>query len=205
VDADVERRLNAYHLLHVIGFRGFMRRIYRIEVTGGERIPASGPCILASNHESIVDPFILAVATTREIHYMAKAELFRFRPVGATLHALGTFPVERGSGDHAALSEGARLLQRGEVLGIFPQGTSKQLARRTWHRGAARLALVTGAPLVPVHMTGTRAFPLRTRVRIRVGDPIEVEQAQPSVTAARALTEQLVHAIAEAEALRVPA
>ncbi len=162
-----------------------MRRIYRIEVSGGERIPASGPCILASNHESIVDPFILGVATTREIHYMAKAELFRFRPLAATLHALGTFPVERGSGDHAALSEGARLLARGEALGIFPQGTSK---------------LAAGAPLVPVHMTGTRAFPFRTRVHIRVGHPIEVEQARPSVAAARALTEQLMRAVAEAEA-----
>jgi len=177
-----------------------MRWIYRVEVRGGERIPADGPCVLTSNHESIVDPFILAVATTREIHYMAKAELFRFRPVGATLRALGTFPVERGSGDQAALSEGARLLTRGEVLGIFPQGTSKQLAHRTWHRGAARLALATGAPLIPMHMTGARAFPFRTRVLIRVGHPIEVSQARPSVAAARALTEQLVRAIAEAEA-----
>lgn len=177
-----------------------MRRLYRIEVSGGERIPAIGPCVLASNHESIVDPFILGVATTREIHYMAKAELFGFRPIAAVLHALGTFPVERGSGDHAALSEGARLLARGEVLGIFPQGTSKQLARRTWHRGAARLALAAGAPIVPVHMTGTRAFPLRTHVQIRVGHPIEVRQARPSVAAARALTEQLVRAVAAAEA-----
>lgn len=177
-----------------------MRRIYRVDVHGGERIPALGPCILTSNHESIIDPFILAVATTREIHYMAKAELFRFRPVGALLHALGTFPVDRGTGDHAALSEGARLLEQGAVLGIFPQGTSKQLARRTWHRGAARLALATGAPLVPIHMTGTRAFPFMTHVRIRVGHPIEVPQARPSVAAARALTEQLVRAVAEAEA-----
>ena len=177
-----------------------MRRIYRIEVIDGARIPRTGPCILASNHESIVDPFILAVATTREIHYMAKAELFRFRPVAATLRALGTFPVERGSGDRAALSEGARLLERGEVLGIFPQGTSKQLAQRTWHRGAARLALATGAPLVPMHMTGTRAFPFRTRVRIRVGQPIDVQQQRPSVAAARTLTEQLVRAIADAAA-----
>ena len=188
--------MNAYRILHVVGFRPFMRRIYRVEVHGGERIPTVGGCILASNHESVVDPFILAVATTREIHYIAKAELFRFRPVGAILHALGTFPVERGSGDHAALSEGASLLERGEVLGIFPQGTSKQLAGRTWHRGAARLALATGAPLVPMHMTGTRAFPFRTRVRIRVGHPIEVAQARPSVAAARALTEQLVDAVA---------
>ena len=61
------------------GFRKLVRWLYRVEVVGRERIPSSGPCILTPNHESVVDPFILAVATTRPIHYMTKAELFRFR------------------------------------------------------------------------------------------------------------------------------
>jgi 1-acyl-sn-glycerol-3-phosphate acyltransferase len=185
--------MNAYDVLHVIGFRPFMRRLYRVEVVGGERIPRSGPCILAPNHESIFDPFILAVATTRPIHYMTKAELFRFRPVAALLRSLGTFPVERGSGDRTAMTEAARWLERGAVIGIFPQGTSRQLVRK-WHRGAARLALVTGAPLVPVRMSGTRAWPLRTRVRIEVGEPITVAPAKPSVAAARELTRRLERA-----------
>lgn len=185
--------MNAYDVLHVVGFRSFMRRLYRIEVHGADRIPANGACILTANHESIVDPFILAVVTTRPIHYMGKAELFRRRSVAAVLRSLNTFPVERGSGDRAAMSEAAQLLAHGAVLGIFPQGTSKQLARR-WHRGAARLALVTGAPLVPVWMTGTRGWPLRTRVRIEVGEPIAVTPAKPSVAAARELTRRLEEA-----------
>lgn len=182
--------MNAYDVLHVIGFRKFMRRLYRVEVIDGDRIPRDGPCILTPNHESIFDPFILAVATTRPIHFMTKAELFRFRPVAAVLRSLGTFPVERGSGDRTAMSEAARWLERGEVLCVFPQGTSRQLVRK-WHRGAARLALVTGAPLVPVRMTGTRNWPLRTRVRIEVGEPIFVTPAKPSVVAARDLTRRL--------------
>jgi 1-acyl-sn-glycerol-3-phosphate acyltransferase len=186
--------MNAYDVLHVIGFRKLMRRLYRIEVVGAERIPASGPCILTPNHESMIDPFILAVTTTRPIHYMGKAELFRRRPVAALLRSLNTFPVERGSGDTAAVTEAARLLQGGAVLGVFPQGTSKQLERR-WHRGAARLALVTGAPLVPVRMKGTRGWPLRTRVRIEIGEPIVVEPAKPSVAAARELTRRLEEAV----------
>lgn len=186
--------MNAYDVLDLIGFRSFMRRLYRVEVVGAERIPATGPCILTPNHESMADPFILAVATTRPIHYMGKAELFRYRPVAALLRSLNTFPVERGSGDRAALTEAARLLDRGAVLGVFPQGTSKQLVRR-WHRGAARLALVTGAPLVPVRMTGTRGRPLRTRVRIEVGEPIAVTPAKPSVAAARDLTRRLEEAV----------
>ena len=183
--------MNLYALLHRSGFRSLVRALYRVEVVGGERIPARGGCILASNHESVVDPFILGVATTREIRYMAKLELFRNRVLAAAMRALGAFPVDRGGGDRVAFGEAAQLLANGEVLGIFPQGTSKQLLDRRWHRGAARLALVTGAPIVPVRMTGTRALPLRTRVRIHVGEPIAVEQARPSVLAARELTERI--------------
>jgi 1-acyl-sn-glycerol-3-phosphate acyltransferase len=161
---------------------------------GGANIPAEGAFILACNHDSVTDPFVLGVATTREIHFMAKAELFRHGPVAAVLRALGTFPVERGSGDQAALSEAARLLGDGEVVGIFPQGTSRQI-ERPWQRGAARLALVTGAPIVPVGMSGTRALPLRTRVRIVVGRPIEVSPSRPTVAAAKALTLEIERAV----------
>jgi 1-acyl-sn-glycerol-3-phosphate acyltransferase len=186
--------MTGYGVLHVVGFRKLMRQLYRVEVIGGDRIPREGACILTPNHESVVDPFLPAVATTRPIHYMTKAELFRFRPLAAILRWLGTFPVERGSGDRTAMTEAAQLLERGALLGIFPQGTSRQLVRR-WHRGAARLALTTGATLVPVYMTGTRAFPFRSRVRIEVREPIPVAPAKPSVVAARALTRQIEEAM----------
>jgi 1-acyl-sn-glycerol-3-phosphate acyltransferase len=187
--------MNAYSLLHRVGFRELLRLLYRVELVGAENVPAAMGCILASNHDSLVDPFVLGVATTREIRFMAKSELFANRATAAVLRSLGAFPVERGGGDRAAFSEAAQLLRDGEVLGIFPQGTSKQHAERRWHRGAARLALVTGAPIVPVHMTGTRALPPRTRVRIAVGQPIAVEPARPSVAAAKALTEQVERAV----------
>lgn len=187
--------MNAYGVLHRVGFRELMRRLYRVEVVGAERVPASGGIILASNHASIWDPFILAVVTKREIHYMAKSELFRSRPIAALMRSLNAFPVERGGGDRTAISEAARLLDDGEALGIFPQGTSKPEKQIGWHRGAARLALVTGAPLIPIRMTGTRGMPLRTRVRITVGEAIAVTPAQPSIAAAKALTDQLVQAV----------
>ncbi len=190
--------MNLYGVLHRVGFRELMRRLYRVEVEGGERIPATGGVILASNHSSVWDPFVLAVATTREIHYMAKSELFRNRVLAAVMRSLNAFPVERGGGDRTAISEAAELLRRGAVLGIFPQGTSKPERQIGWHRGAARLALVTGAPLVPVRMTGTRGFPWNARVRIAVGRPIEVTPSKPSVAAAKALTERLVEAVAAA-------
>jgi 1-acyl-sn-glycerol-3-phosphate acyltransferase len=182
--------LNAYGLLDRIGIRTALRRLYRIEVDGAERIPAAGGAIIVANHESIWDPFVLAVATEREIHYMAKAELFRVRPLAAVFRSLNAFPVERGSGDRAALGEAAQRLQQGELLGIFPQGTSKPERQNGWHRGAARLALVTGVPVVPVRLAGTRPLPLPKEIRISVGQPIQVSVARPTIAAARALTER---------------
>lgn len=196
--------MTLYGVLHAIGFREFLRTLYRIEVTGGEHIPPSGGCVLAANHESLVDPFILGVATTRPIHYMAKTELWENRLVGAIMDAFETFPIDRGTGDTVAMGRGAKLLEQGAVLGVFPQGTSKPFRRRPYHRGAARLALVTGSPLIPVCMVGTEKV-LRPhkvklglpKVKIIVAPPIEVAAARPTIPAAKNLTKQLEDAIAE--------
>jgi 1-acyl-sn-glycerol-3-phosphate acyltransferase len=192
--------VNTYQLLNRIGFRELLRRAYRIEVVGADRIPADGPAIVVANHESIWDPFVLGVATPREIHYMAKSELFRSRPLAAAMRSLNAFPVERGGGDREAMSEAGRLLAGGAVLGIFPQGTSKPERQVGWHRGAARLALATGVPLVPVRLNGTRSLPMRkrTRIRIVVGEPIAVEAGRPTIAAAKALTEQVEQGVAAA-------
>lgn len=154
--------------------------------------------ILVANHESIWDPFVLGVATPREIHYMAKAELFQSRLLAAAMRSFNAFPVERGGGDRDAMSEAGRLLASGAVLGMFPQGTSKPERQIGWHRGAARLALATGAPLVPVRLSGTKRLPRRSPVRIVVGEPIVVSVARPTIAAAKALTEQVEQAVAAA-------
>ena len=190
--------MNAYQLLHRLGFRELLRRVYRIEVVGADRVPADGPAILVANHESIWDPFILGVATPREIHYMAKSELFSPRPLGWAMRSLNAFPVERGGGDREAMSEAGRLLERGAVLGIFPQGTSKPERQIGWHRGAARLALATGAPLVPVRLNGTRRLPRGSHLRIVVGEPIVVPVARPTIAAAKELTERVEQAVMSA-------
>ena len=187
--------MNAYGVLHRSGLRELLRRLYYVEIVGADRIPEHGAAILAANHASIWDPFILGLATTREIHYMAKSELFRLRPVAALLRSLNAFPVERGSGDRTAISEAATLLGRGVLLGIFPQGTSKPERQNGWHRGAARLALVTGVPLVPVRLSGTRPLPRRTRVRIEIGEPLQVAVARPTLAAAKSLTARLEEAV----------
>ena len=192
--------MSLYDFVHQIVACRLLRRAYRIEVVGAERLPATGPVIFAANHDSVFDPFAVGVATTRAIHYMAKAELFRWRPLAYVVRSLNAFPVERGGGDQAAITEAGRLLANGEVIGIFPEGTSKPSRKNGWHRGAARLALSTGVPLVPVRLTGTRRLPLPTRVRIVIGEPIVVPAQRPTIAAARALTERLERAVVGAGA-----
>ncbi len=189
--------MTLYRLLERANFRGIAGRLYRVTITGAERIPPASPAILVANHESMFDPWLLALATPRPVRYMAKAELWRIALVGRAMEAFGAFPVERGTGDGSAMSRAASLLQAGEVIGIFPQGTSKQLPERPFHRGAARLALVTGAPIVPVRLVATRGFPRpgRRPTEVHVGEPILVEPTKPTVAAARALTVRVEQAL----------
>ncbi len=189
-----------YRLLERLNYRGLARRLYGVRMTGAERIPSDRATILVANHESLFDPWLLALATPRPIRYMAKAELWENPLIGRAMDAFGAFPVERGTGDGSAMSRAAALLHDGEVLGIFPQGTSKQHPNRPFHRGAARLALATGASIVPVRLVGTRGFPRpgKRQTSIHIGEPILVEPAKPTVAAARALTERIEQAIAAA-------
>jgi 1-acyl-sn-glycerol-3-phosphate acyltransferase len=197
-----------YRFLDVIGFRSLFGRIYRVELAGQERIPADGPVILVANHESMVDPWVVGLLTNRTIHWMAKAELWRSRLLRPIVDGFGAFPVERGTGDSAAVGRAGRLLDDGSVLGIFPQGTCYPWPKRPWHRGAARLALATGTPVVPVCLVATEQV-LRPRkpkvgfptVRALAASPIRVDRQRPTVAAAKELTRELELAI---ETLRAP-
>jgi 1-acyl-sn-glycerol-3-phosphate acyltransferase len=176
-----------------------VRAVYRLEVRGLERIPATGPLIVAANHESVIDPFVVGTAVPRILHFVAKDELWRIPSFAPLLDRLGGIPVARGRGDLAALERAFDVLARGDAVGLFPEGGVRR--EGAWLRGAARLALGSGAPLVPVRVLGTAAavspgrlgFP---RLAVLVGDPIVVEAARPTVSAAKALTERLQRAVA---------
>jgi 1-acyl-sn-glycerol-3-phosphate acyltransferase len=158
--------------------RPILCALYRIEVTGSERIPASGPAVVAGNHESQVDPFIMGIATPRVVHYMAKAELWRNPIVGKLMDGFGAFPVKRGSADENALEYALAMLDRGELVGMFPQGTSIPHRRRPWRSGAARLAKEKGVPLVPVCLVNTERI-LRPR-KFKMGLPkVSIHVAEP--------------------------
>jgi len=172
------------------------RVLYRIEIVG--RVPA-GPCIVAANHESLLDPPLLALAADQPLHFLAKVELWRLRPGAWLMDALGGIPIRRDRRDLVSVGRAEELLRLGETVAIFPQGTVRGGA---WTRGAARLALATEAPLVPVRIVGTHRALSRgrvrlSRVRIVVGEPIRVAAARPTVAAARALTQLLQQRVEE--------
>jgi 1-acyl-sn-glycerol-3-phosphate acyltransferase len=184
----VSCRLPLWDFSERIRMRERLTRLYRVRLEGAEHIPATGGCILVANHESLIDPWILCLATPRRVRFMAKAELWRTPGLRWLMDAYGTFPVERGSGDTGAMSRAGELLDRGELLGMFPRGTSKPDGNRVWHRGAARLALAHGVPIVPVCLVETRQLLPRKPVQVLVGEPIEVERQRPSIKLAKDLT-----------------
>jgi glycerol-3-phosphate dehydrogenase (NAD(P)+) len=185
------------------------RVYFRLERTGTEHVPARGPVIVAANHRSFLDPFVIGVSHRRPLYYVAKQELFAHRLVGWLLNSLGAFPVARGTGDGDMIATAKAILARGDVVLIFPEGTRIRrggLARP--RRGVGRLALETGAPVVPVAVIGSdavrRGWRIRPRrVRVRIGRPVTFPQVeQPSPALAQSVTERIWPAVeAEWEAL----
>ncbi len=175
-------------------FGGLVRAMYRLEVVGAERLPITGPVVFAPNHDSLLDGIVLGAAISRELRFLAKAELWQSRLLGWMLDGLGAIGITRGCGDHLALARMRQALNAGQAVAIFPQGAVR--GDRVWHRGAARMALVTGAPLVPVRLVGTARALSRDRIgfpRLRVifGEPIKVMREQEEPIAATKLTERL--------------
>jgi glycerol-3-phosphate dehydrogenase (NAD(P)+) len=164
-----------YWLLRGI-LQPFFHLYFRLSRIGREHIPQTGPVILASNHRSFIDPFVIGTCARRPIYYVAKRELFQIHPVVSwLLSALGAFPVNRGAGDADMIATAKALLERGEAVVMFPEGTrTRPGALGRPKRGIGRLALETGAPVVPVAVIGTEAIRrgwwLRPhKVRIRIG------------------------------------
>jgi len=171
---------------------------FRLQRIGREHIPATGPLIIASNHRSFMDPFVIGMMVRRPTYFVAKTELFRNPFTAWLLSSLGAFPVERGQGDRDAMVTARSILERGDCVVIFPEGTrTRPGALGAPKRGVGRLALETGAPVVPIALIGTeavrRGWRIRPhRVRIRAGRPLRFPQVdEPSPQLARAVTSRV--------------
>jgi 1-acyl-sn-glycerol-3-phosphate acyltransferase len=198
--------LIAYRIVRTV-LGPVLRTVWRVQVVGVERVPP-GPCVLAPNHDSLSDPFFVGAAVPRPLRFLAKAELFRF-PLGPICRSLGAIPVRRGEGDRAAIASAVAAARAGDTVVIHPQGTVLGEVDRPWRRGAARVAMEAGVPLVPVALVHTERVlrPVRVRVGfpsvvVLVGEPIAVGPAgEPDEERAATLTERVRLAVEE---LRAP-
>jgi len=159
------------------------------EVLGLENVPRQGPAILASNHLNLADPPLLAALVRRRLIYMAKLELWSTPIIGPLYRLYDCIPVRRFDADVGALRRAEKVLREGHVLVMFPEGTrSGRPGLGKGYPGTAAIALRSGAPIVPVGVSGTetvslpRCFLRRTRVRIAFGRPFTLPRGQRLTT-----------------------
>jgi 1-acyl-sn-glycerol-3-phosphate acyltransferase len=162
--------------------RSIIRRRYQVVLHHPERVPMRGPVVFAANHVGVVDGPILAIFSPRPVHALTKREMFE-GTMGRFLLKAGQIPVDRFRTDPLAVKTSLRVLRDGGAVGIFPEGGRGAGELDLFHRGAAYLAMVTGAPIVPVIMIGTRepgghseSMPPRgSVVDVAYGEPITFE------------------------------
>lgn len=176
----------------------FFHLYFRMRRLGIEHVPRRGPVIFAANHRSFLDPFVIGCLTRRPVYYVAKKELFERPVAGWLLNRLGAFPIDRGAGDQQAMETARAILERGECVVIFPEGTrTRPGPLGSPHRGVGRLALQTGAPVVAVAILGTEAIRRGWRIRphrvtLRCGRPLRFALVEnPTPAEATAATERI--------------
>jgi 1-acyl-sn-glycerol-3-phosphate acyltransferase len=191
-------------------FTPVLRLAYRVKVEGRENVPADGPVILAANHRSFLDSLFLPLVIKRRVTFVAKAEYFDSKKTAWFFRGLGQIPIRRegGSASEGALMAATDVLERGGVFGIYPEGTrTRDGFTHRGHTGVARLALKTGAPVVPVGLVGTdeaqptdkkmpRAF---KTVTLRFGAPIDAARYADDAEgiACRQITDEVMFEIVQ--------
>ncbi|GHD62514.1 lysophospholipid acyltransferase family protein [Streptomyces goshikiensis] len=202
-----------YHLLKHVLLGPLLRLLFRPRIEGLENIPAEGAAIVAGNHLSFSDHFLMPAILKRRITFLAKAEYFtgpgvKGRLTAAFFRSAGQIPVDRSGKDagQAALREGLGVLAKDELLGIYPEGTRSHDGRLYKGKvGVAAMALGAGAPVIPCAMVGTfeiqppgQRIPKIRRVTIRFGEPMDFSRydgLEGERAVLRAVTDEIMYAI----------
>ena len=181
-----------------VTFQAFFLVYFRMQRIGLEHVPRKGPVLITANHRSFLDPFVIACMARRPMHYVAKQELFANPVASWLLNALGAFPVARGASDESMIETARQILARGDIVLIFAEGTRvRPGALGRPKRGIGRLALESGAPVVPIAIIGTEAIRRGWRirphkVRLRAGRALRFPKvANPSPALAGAVTDRI--------------
>ncbi len=190
-----------------------LKIFFRFTVQGRKQIPSSGPVLLAANHNTYLDPPLIALGVWRHISYIAKKELFDIPVLNSVIRWFGTHPVARGQGDTKAVKTALRILREGKVLLMFPEGTrSSDGNLQPLEPGTAWLSLKTGAPVVPICLLGTNRalprkalFPRPYRIRMLVGSPVvpKIEESKKvEQEDVLAMTQQIAQALIDLKTSR---
>lgn len=155
-----------------------LRRRYDVAVHGAAEVPREGPVVLACSHTGFLDGPLLAIYAPRPVHAWTKAEMFRGR-LGAFLAASGQIELDRLHPDPRAVKQALRVLEDGDVVGVFPEGTRGAGDFTTMRGGAAYLALATGAPVVPVVQFGVREPGASSRSLPAAGGRVDIVFGTP--------------------------
>ncbi|WP_030809034.1 lysophospholipid acyltransferase family protein [Streptomyces sp. NRRL F-2799] len=204
-----------YHLLKYVLLGPVLRLVFRPRIEGLDHVPESGAAIIAGNHLSFSDHFLMPAILKRRITFLAKAEYFtgpglKGRLTAFFFRSAGQIPVDRSGKEagQAAVREGLKVLGRGELLGIYPEGTRSHDGRLYKGKvGVAVMALKAGAPVVPCAMIGTfeaqppgRKIPRLRPIVIRFGEPLEFsryEGMEDEKAVLRAVTDEIMYAVLE--------
>jgi 1-acyl-sn-glycerol-3-phosphate acyltransferase len=202
-----------YYLLKYVLLGPLLRLLFRPRIEGLEHVPASGPAIVAGNHLSFSDHFLMPAVLRRRITFLAKREYFtgpgiKGRLIAAFFRSAGQIPVDRSGKEagQAAIREGLGVLRKGELLGIYPEGTRSHDGRLYKGKvGVAVMALKAGVPVVPCAMIGTfeaqppgRVVPRLHPVVIRFGKPLDFSRyagLEDEKAVLRAVTDEIMYAI----------
>jgi 1-acyl-sn-glycerol-3-phosphate acyltransferase len=149
---------------------------WRFRSIGAEHVPADGAVIVAANHVSYFDPVALGCGMRRPLTYLAKKELFDIPVLGPIIAGLGAYPTDRNAGGAAALRAALRVLKEGRCVGIFPEGTRNRAGDAPQKGGAALLASLSGATVVPAAIVGTREVRRFHQIRVVYGQPFRIER-----------------------------
>ncbi|KIZ16734.1 lysophospholipid acyltransferase family protein [Streptomyces natalensis] len=202
-----------YQLLKYIVLGPLLRLVFRPRVEGLEHVPEEGAAIIAGNHLSFADHFVMPAIVPRRVTFLAKAEYFtgpglKGRLTAAFFRGVGQIPIDRSGGraSQAAITSGLAVLRKGRLLGIYPEGTRSHDGRLYKGRtGVAAMALEAGVPVVPCAMIGTfeaqptgRRLPRAIRITIRFGAPLDFSRyagLADERAVVRAVTDEIMYAI----------
>jgi len=161
------------------------RAAFDVRVTGTENVPHDGGLVVAANHRSYLDPPLLGAWFPRTIHFMVKLELFKTFILGRLIRAVHAFPIDRDRADVASIRQALRILKRGDVVGIFPEGTRNLAGEAQARGGAVLLGATAHCPIVPVALVNTQYAVRRLRaskVEVRIGEPMVLQGSERKAT-----------------------